>query len=96
MVLPVPAYPPQLDVAQVTGRERVDVVLDPDAPEARLDLHGVRRALAAGAHEYLIKPFTPDALRDKLELLGLVPVPAALGADCQCPWWPTSMRSATW
>jgi two-component system chemotaxis response regulator CheY len=31
------------------------------------------RALAAGAHEYLIKPFTPDALQDKLELLGLVP-----------------------
>lgn len=30
------------------------------------------RALAAGAHEYLIKPFTPDSIRDKLELLGLV------------------------
>lgn len=35
--------------------------------------HGqVVRALAAGAHEYLIKPFTADAVRDKLELLGLV------------------------
>jgi two-component system chemotaxis response regulator CheY len=32
------------------------------------------RALAAGAHEYLIKPFTPDAIRGKLDLLGLVPV----------------------
>jgi two-component system chemotaxis response regulator CheY len=31
------------------------------------------KALAAGAHEYLIKPFTPDALRDKLALLGLLP-----------------------
>lgn len=31
------------------------------------------RALAAGAHEYLIKPFTPDALRGKLALLGLLP-----------------------
>ncbi|NCT91071.1 response regulator [Cellulomonas sp. APG4] len=30
------------------------------------------RALAAGAHEYLIKPFTPDAFREKLQLLGLV------------------------
>lgn len=30
------------------------------------------RALAAGAHEYLIKPFTPDAVSEKLELLGLV------------------------
>jgi two-component system, chemotaxis family, chemotaxis protein CheY len=29
------------------------------------------RALAAGAHEYLIKPFTRDALVEKLELLGL-------------------------
>lgn len=33
----------------------------------------VVRALAAGAHEYLIKPFTADALYDKLQLLGLVP-----------------------
>lgn len=31
------------------------------------------RALAAGAHEYLIKPFTPDSLLDKLNLLGLLP-----------------------
>lgn len=30
------------------------------------------KALAAGAHEYVIKPFTADAIRDKLELLGLV------------------------
>lgn len=30
------------------------------------------RALAAGAHEYVIKPFTPDAIVEKLELLGLV------------------------
>ena len=31
------------------------------------------KALADGAHEYLIKPFTADALRDKLALLGLLP-----------------------
>ena len=31
------------------------------------------RALAAGAHEYVIKPFTPDAIADKLALLGLTP-----------------------
>jgi two-component system chemotaxis response regulator CheY len=35
------------------------------------------RALAAGAHEYLIKPFSPDALRAKLDLLGLLPVGVA-------------------
>ncbi|MGQ0632588.1 MAG: response regulator [Sporichthyaceae bacterium] len=34
------------------------------------------RALAAGAHEYVIKPFTPDAIEEKLALLGLVGVRA--------------------
>ncbi len=34
--------------------------------------HGqIVRALAAGAHEYVIKPFTPEAIVEKLELLGL-------------------------
>jgi len=41
--------------------------------------HGqIVRALAAGAHEYVIKPFTPDAIRDKLALLGLLPEGAVL------------------
>ncbi|GAA1800890.1 chemotaxis response regulator CheY [Luedemannella flava] len=31
------------------------------------------RALAAGAHEYVIKPFTQGAMLEKLALLGLVP-----------------------
>ncbi len=31
------------------------------------------RALAAGAHEYLIKPFPPESFVDKLSLLGLLP-----------------------
>ena len=31
------------------------------------------RALAAGAHEYMIKPFTPDAIGEKLALLGMIP-----------------------
>lgn len=31
------------------------------------------RALAAGAHEYLIKPFAADAFAEKLDLLGLIP-----------------------
>ncbi len=38
--------------------------------------HGqIVRALAAGAHEYLIKPFPVEAIEDKLRLLGLVAVP---------------------
>jgi len=32
------------------------------------------RALAAGAHEYVIKPFTADSISSKLELLGLLPL----------------------
>ncbi len=32
------------------------------------------RALAAGAHEYVIKPFTPEVILDKLQFLGLVDV----------------------
>lgn len=35
------------------------------------------RALAAGAHEYVIKPFTADALVDKLAMLGLTAAAAA-------------------
>jgi two-component system, chemotaxis family, chemotaxis protein CheY len=31
------------------------------------------RALAAGAHEYVIKPFTSDSMVEKLALLGMVP-----------------------
>ncbi len=31
------------------------------------------RALAAGAHEYVIKPFTEDAIAEKLALLGIAP-----------------------
>jgi two-component system, chemotaxis family, chemotaxis protein CheY len=39
--------------------------------------HGqIVRALAAGAHEYVIKPFTTEALHEKLDLLGLLPATA--------------------
>jgi two-component system, chemotaxis family, chemotaxis protein CheY len=31
------------------------------------------RALAAGAHEYLMKPFPPEAFLEKLDILGLNP-----------------------
>ena len=35
------------------------------------------RALAAGAHEYVIKPFTENAMVEKLALLGLLPTGAS-------------------
>jgi len=35
------------------------------------ELERMQAALEAGADEYLMKPFTPDALREKLAILGL-------------------------
>jgi cystathionine beta-lyase len=73
MVLCTPAYPPQLHVAQVTGRELVEVPSDPDGREAGLDLRGVERALAAGARTVLLtQPHNPLGRvysRDELEQL---------------------------
>lgn len=37
------------------------------------EIDQVARALAAGANEYLMKPFTPEMVQDKLALLGLTP-----------------------
>jgi two-component system chemotaxis response regulator CheY len=46
-----------------------DVLLVMVTKETRL--HNVREALEAGADEYIMKPFTRDVVRDKLQLLGL-------------------------
>ena len=40
--------------------------------------HGQIVRAGHGAHEYVIKPFTADAIRDKLALLGLLPQEVAL------------------
>lgn len=37
-------------------------------------------ALAAGADEYVMKPFTPEILQDKLVLIGAVAQPTGAGA----------------
>jgi cystathionine beta-lyase len=60
VVMPGPAYAPQLDLAQVTGRERVDLLLDPDAPRAELDLDRLDRLFAEGARTLLLtQPHNP-------------------------------------
>jgi two-component system chemotaxis response regulator CheY len=37
------------------------------------DLHHIQSALDAGANEYVMKPFTPDMLLDKLSMIGVTP-----------------------
>lgn len=37
------------------------------------EMSQVMKALEFGANEYVMKPFTADILRDKLDMLGLVP-----------------------
>ncbi len=60
MVLPLPAYHPQLDVAQITGRERWDLPVDPDADTAMFDLDRLDRLFADGARTLLLtQPHNP-------------------------------------
>ncbi len=60
MVMPLPAYSPQLAVAAITGRERVDLVLDPDAERAELDLDRLDALFADGARTLLLtQPHNP-------------------------------------
>jgi len=37
---------------------------------AQSDLHEVQRALLYGADEYMMKPFNPEVVQDKLRMLG--------------------------
>ncbi|WP_183094680.1 MalY/PatB family protein [Nocardioides stalactiti] len=60
VVMPIPGYPPQLSIAQITGRERVDLVVDPDAERAEIDLDQLDRLFAAGARTLLLtQPHNP-------------------------------------
>ncbi len=82
MVMPVPAYAPQLDVAAITGRERVDLVLDPDAERAEIDLDRLSELLSAGARTLLLtQPHNPwGRVFSRRELEGVRDVVAAHGA----------------
>jgi cysteine-S-conjugate beta-lyase len=60
VAVPTPAYPPFLEIAEVSGRERVDLPLDPDAESAALDLDALDAAFAAGARVLLLcNPHNP-------------------------------------
>jgi two-component system, chemotaxis family, chemotaxis protein CheY len=66
------------NMPEMTGLEFVRAVRSrPEFLRVRLlmvttetEIEQMARALAAGADEYLMKPFTVDALKDKLELMG--------------------------
>ena len=79
MVMPMPAYAPQLDVAQLTGRERVDLVLDPDADRAEIDLDRLAALFRAGARTLLLtQPHNPwGRVFTRAELEGVRDVVAA-------------------
>ena len=60
VVQPVPSYPPQLSVIGITGRKRVDLVLEPDQPEATIDLDRLDDLFAEGARTLVLtQPHNP-------------------------------------
>lgn len=61
VVVPTPAYMPFLDVPALTGRERIDLPLDPDAAHSGFDLDRLDGVLAAhpGATLLLTQPHNP-------------------------------------
>ena len=59
-MLPVPAYSPHHDLGDLTGRERVDLVLDPDAARAEIDLDRLDGLFRRGARTLLLtQPHNP-------------------------------------
>jgi cysteine-S-conjugate beta-lyase len=60
MVMPVPAYAPQLAIAEISGRERADLIVDPDAERAEIDLDRLDALFADGARTLLLtQPHNP-------------------------------------
>lgn len=82
MVMPVPAYAPQLAVAGITGRERADLVVDPDAERAEIDLDRLDALFADGARTLLLtQPHNPwGRVFSRAELEGVRDVVVRHGA----------------
>jgi cystathionine beta-lyase len=82
VVFLMPGYAPQLDVAGLTGRRRVDVVLDPDATRAEIDLDQLEACFAQGARTLLLtQPHNPWArVFSRAELEGIRDVVVRHGA----------------
>lgn len=60
VVFLLPGYPPQHDIAHMSGRRRVDLTLDPDADRAEIDLDQLDALFSAGARTLLLtQPHNP-------------------------------------
>jgi cystathionine beta-lyase len=82
VVMPVPAYSPQLEIAQVTGRRRVDLVVDVDDDRAGIDLDALDRLFADGARTLILtQPHNPwGRVFSRAELEGIRDVVTLHGA----------------
>jgi cystathionine beta-lyase len=73
MVLPLPAYDPQLGLGQVTGLEQWDLPVDPDGDRYVVDLDALDRLFARGARTLLLtQPHNPGGhvhTRSELEAI---------------------------
>lgn len=60
LVFPTPGYSPQFAIPALTGRDRVDLPVDPDAERAEIDLDHLDRLFADGARTLLLtQPHNP-------------------------------------
>ncbi|MFC6287140.1 MalY/PatB family protein [Nocardioides sp. GCM10027113] len=82
MVMPMPVYAPQLAVPGMTGRERVDLVLDPDAERAEIELDRLAALFRDGARTLLLtQPHNPwGRVFTRAELEGIRDVVVEHGA----------------
>lgn len=71
VVMPLPGYPPVVSLPEITGRDRWDLVVDPDATRADIDLDHLDRLFADGARTLILtQPHNPWGRvfsRDELE-----------------------------
>ena len=86
VVFPVPGYAPQLAIAELTGRERLDLDVDVDAERAEIDLDRLDAMLAAGARTLLLtQPHNPwGRVLTRAELEGIRDVVVRHGARVVC------------
>lgn len=82
VVMTLPGYPPVSSLPDITGRQRFDLVVDPDAERAEFDLDHLDRLLADGARTLIItQPHNPwGRVFSRAELEGIRDVVVRHGA----------------